>query len=260
MKNIRSQLLPRSLVFVLSLFSLGLSTSHAQIGELGIYGCPPASYRDDVRYVKLNYNEVDAVHDYILPVNGLRNFNFLYNPDGQGFLPGGGYTVIYLSANQSTVLGSETITYQPNSGHTNGNAVRPFNNPPSTPRGLHGKVYARIGGVNYPFSNASVHLLGRTLQNNVDLKANGEGFFSAYYTNGNTGQFLPVNPLIGGHEHYDIAITGYLSGCGFSIFLPLDAVWEPYNSVYPDLASYFVTDAETDVGDLVVNPNHCVND
>lgn len=262
MNDYQIRMVQKLFVIAMSALTLGLSESYAQIGELGIWGCPPASYRDHVRRVKIEPNDTDAPIGYTIPVNGHKNFNFLLLQDGSAFLPAGHYTVSYWNADLTTLYGDEIVNYLPNSGHTMGTKVRDFNIPPgyqTTPRGLHGIVYGRIGGVNYIFHDASVNVIGRTLHYVVNLRTNGDGYFSAYYTNGYAGEFLRVNPIIGGYERYDVIITGYLNGCGFSSYLPIDAVWEPLNSVYPDMLTYFTWDAETDVGDLVITPNNCMD-
>ena len=253
-------MIQRLLVLVISIFSLGLSTSYAQIGDLGIYGSVPEDYRANTRYVKVESNDTDYNYGYTLPVNGLKNFNFYYSSSGYGFLPGQHYTVSYWNDSLTTMYASEIVNYIPNSGHTNGTQVSTaFNSPPSTPRGMHGRVYGRIGGVNYPFPNARVSTVPSLQNVTLDVTTNDDGYFYAYYQNGNAKQFLPVHPTIL-VEIYRVVITGTLNGCGFGSLVPLDAEWAPYNSIYPNLSSYFVTDAELDVGDIVITPNGCSGD
>lgn len=215
----------------------------AQIGTLGIHGCPPALYRENVRFVKLDFNEVDGVHNYILPVNGLRNFNFFYTPDGTGFLPKGGYTLTYLAANQSTVLGYETVTHTPNSGNTLGTEVRPFNIPQgyeTTPRGLHGIVLGNIGGTTVPLQNAQI--IGFPNGGpNVQTRTNGNGYFSIYYQNGTSGTFLSPYSI-----NWAIQISGTVNGCSYFRTIPVGdiAPWAPSNTGYPAEPSYYVSAAE----------------
>lgn len=246
------------IVIAITILTLGLSNVQAQIGDLGIYGSPPATYRDNVRFVRLERYPAtgDDVHVQTLPVNGLRNFNFYYAPDGRSFLPGGGYRVFYLGSDEVTVYGHDVVSYAPNSGHTNGTKVRDFNSPPSTPRGLHGRLLGRINGILYPFPNAGITAVGLYQSDPVTVFTNGDGYFNVYYQNGDARKFLAVDPTFG-HEHYSLIVQGYFHGCSFSEYFPLQALWEPYNAVYPALPSYFVDWAETDVGDLILDASNC---
>jgi hypothetical protein len=249
-------------VLMISLFSLGVATSYAQIGELGIYGSVPESKRANTRYVHVEPNDTDDPIGYTIPVNGLKNFNFFYLSTGLGFLPGQHYTVSYLDASQSS-LGSEIVNYTPNSGHTNGTQVStPFNIPigyETTPRGLHGTIYGRIGGVNYVFPNARVAATGRGTQVLIHVTTNDAGYFNTYYQNGDARAFLPVHPSVG-IERYDLIVTGFLNGCAFGQILLLNAEWGPLNTTDPSLASYFVDAAELDLGNVIVEPNQCLSD
>lgn len=263
MKSVKIQLIRRVLLVVISILTLGLSTSYTQIGDLGIYGSPPVSYRDNVRFVRLERYPAtgDNVLVQTLPVNGLKNFNFFYTPDGENFLPGGGYRVFYLGSDEVTVYGYDIVSYSPNSSHTDGVKVRDFNSPPSTPRGVHGYVWARINGIDYPFANANIVVYGESPENHhATLRANGNGFFDAYYTNGLSGSFLPIDPNIE-HEHYNMIVTGSLNGCAFGhVFNQLNAICWPLNTNDPTQATYWVTDAEADVGNLILEANNCAGD
>jgi hypothetical protein len=252
MKNVRIQLLSSLFVLVITFLFIDLSTSYAQIGNLGIYGSVLPDYRTNARYVHIE-NADSTSFGYTIPVNGHKNFNFLYLKDGTGFLPGGTYSVSYLDASQST-LASETVNYTPNSGHTNGTQVATaFNDPPSTPRGVHGRIYATIGGVNYLFPNATVTTVPSLQSVSVQVKTNDNGNFFTYYQNGNARAFLPINTSIG-YEFYDLIVSGSLNGCTFSRYFDLNADWHP---VDPSLSTYFVDWAEVDVGDLYVPANGC---
>src|SRR5690242_15094273 len=102
---------------------------------------PPPTSRAYVRFVRLEVNNCPGCrYLQVMAVNGLTNFNLYYSVDGLGFFSGGTYKVTYLGADQTTSYGYDVVTYSPNSHHTNGVEVRPFNNPPATPRGIHGTV------------------------------------------------------------------------------------------------------------------------
>jgi len=197
---------------------------------------------------------------YTIPVNGLKNFNFYYNQNGTGFLPAGGYTVTYLSSSFG-YLAHETITYSPNSGHTNGNAVRAFNSPPDTPRGMHGLVYGRIGENVYPIPNAIVYAYPYFTFGSfaVQARTNADGYFSIYTKNGSSAEFLPVyygtTPPA---EYYSFHIQGDLNGCLF-IETRSSELWQPDNTTDPSNSSYFVTEAETDLNIPILDPvpNSC---
>lgn len=257
MKSIRIQFRRRLFVVVIFLLSLGLSTSYAQIGNLGIYGSVPTAYRANTRYVRVEPNDTDDAIGYTIPVNGLKNFNFYYLSSGMGFLPGEHYTVSYLDSTQTTMYGYEIVNYTPNSGHTNGTQVATaFNSSPSTPRGLHGRIYGTIAGVNYLFPNAKVVTVPHLQTTSVEVRTNDNGNFYAYYQNGNARAFLPISTVYG-YERYDLIVSGTLGGCSFSQYINLDAIWEPYNAIDSSLSTYFVDWAETDVGDIVVSNNGC---
>lgn len=248
-------------VLVMCIFSYGVSISHAQIGNLGIYGSVPTTNRTNTRYVHIENADTASI-GYTIPVNGLKNFNFYYIKEGTGFLPGGSYSVSYLDSSLST-LATEGVNYTPNSGHTNGTQVATaFNDPPSTPRGLHGVFYGRIGGVDYPFADAAVTVVGHYLQTEIHVRANATGYFDAYYQNGSANAFLPVDASHYYQEYYNVIVSGNLHGCTFATILPLDfgAYWSPYNTTNPSASSYFVTDAETDIGDWFLTPIQCVGD
>lgn len=228
MKNIKIRHLARSLVVVLSLFLLGLSTSQAQIGPslttpLGIYGSVPTDYRANTVYVHVEPNDTDNAIGYTIPVNGRSNFNLYYTHDGNGFLPGEHYTVSYLDSSKS-LLGYEVVNYTPNAKYTTGTqASTAFNNPPSTPRGIHGYVLARIpggGGATAPLYNAVAQVGDNQVYFNR-VRTNGDGYFSIYYSTQYPGQFLAPN------SHYDLRISGTQDGC-FYFWEETDwAIWFP---------------------------------
>ena len=232
------KLTQRSFILVICMFLLGFSSSYAQIGQLGIYGAPTIIVRANVRYVRLeDYPVCECNFSYTLPVNGHKNFNFYYTPDGMGFLPGGGYKVSYLAADQSTVYGYDIVSYSPNSGHTNGVATRAFYDPPSTPLGIHGTVYGYNSGNSSvaPINNLRVlSILGSEAEYS---KTNGNGFFSLYYTHGNTGGFLPAG------DHWSVRITGYQDGCRYDYYESGDdVIWQPVTD--PSSYGYYVDRSE----------------
>lgn len=251
----------RLFVVIASVFLLSISNVSAQIGELGIYGSVPEGSRDSIRYVYLQtVMAYDGSPDHFLPVNGLGNFNFYYEPSGQGFIPADTYRVWYFAANKTTNYGYDTVSYSPNGGHTNGEEVRPFNDPPGTPRGVHGIIYGRIGGVDYPIPNAQILALPSFQfgQFGVQSRSNGDGFFSLYYKNGYGALFLPVyfqtSPPA---EYYNLSIQGSVNNCFFIRSYQYDALWQPYVPDDPDSEHYFVTDAEFDWGNLILTPYSC---
>jgi hypothetical protein len=244
------------------MFLIGLSPTYAQIGELGVYGSVPEEDAEDIYYVYLQdlYPPMEGTVDHFLPVNGLKNFNFYYSPglsNGIQFLPAGTYRVHYYGADKTTHYGYDQVTYSPNSGHTNGVEVRPFNNPPATPRGVHGIIYGRLDSGDYPLENAQVLALGLFTSALVQSRANANGYFSIYYKNGYGAQFLPVyfgtSPPA---EYYHLSISGSVNGCFFSGYYS-DVLWEPQVPNDPDDAGYFVTDAEWDTEDIFLSSTNC---
>ena len=227
-------------VMVISVFTLKVSPSYAQIGELGIYGSPTIAYRANVRYVRLeNYPGVEGGLNFILPVNGHKNFNFYYGPDGLSFLPGGGYKVTYLAADQTTAYGYDIVSYSPNSGYTNGVAVRAFTDPPSTPLGIHANVYGYDSQNNVvPLKYLNVYAsLGSVAEYS---KTNGDGYFTIYYTHGNLGGFLPYG------DHWQITITGYQGGCTYGYTENGEnVVWQPVTD--PNSSYYYISGASRDL-------------
>lgn len=248
MKNITNQLLSRSLVFVLSLVTLGLSTSYAQIGSLGIYGSAPEAVWSNVRYARLDpdvppWAESDG-SEYIMPLNGHKNFNFYYVPGGNGFLGGGNYKISYWNASLTTRYGEyEYVTYSPNSDYTNGIQVRAFNDPPSSGHflGIHANVYgyAPGGQTVVPLNNMSVT---STLGSYTDhARTNGNGYFSLYYADGfHPGTFLPSG------DHWHIIIYGSQNGCTYFHYEDgTNNVWAPDTD--PNSSGYYVSNAEMDM-------------
>jgi hypothetical protein len=137
-------------------------------------------------------------------------------------LSGGGYIVTYLNVNQVNCYGTGNIvTYSPNRAHTNGVQVRPFNlGGYTTPRGIHGIVLAKIpggGGATAPLENA-VAAVGPGYIYNV--KTNGIGYFSIYYTIYGSDGFLPKTAA------YYTRISGYYNNCLYTWDDPLGSIWD----------------------------------
>ncbi|MBK8466386.1 MAG: hypothetical protein IPL32_11195 [Chloracidobacterium sp.] len=217
---------------------IGPSPNATSTPNYGIYGTAPTPAGTPwtcgtPAYANLqDYPEVEGGLNYTLPLNGSGNFNFYYNSDGTGFLSGGGYRVGYLNSSGASCYGSgDIVTYSPNSNHTNGVQVRPFNSPPSIPYGVHGFVLAKIpggGGSTTPLANATASLA------NFDTpglyfwkeKTNGIGYVSIYYSSDNPDEFLPYGSV------YDLKISGIMSfgstKCTF-IWNPgsYDIIWVP---------------------------------
>jgi len=236
-------------VTILSCLALFSSPLNAQIGELGIYGSVPVAIRNNVQKVRLDtYPESEGL-EYILPVNGLKNFNFYYAQSGTGWLPGGGYKISYWNAGLTTSYGTpDIVSYSPNSGHTNGVKVRDFNNPPSDPLGIYATVKVYVpngGGALTPLKNAVVIITGDDGGNGGILKTNDNGYFSFYYVqvNYNLGSFLTPNTY-----HYSAQISGSQNGCSYTYQSQGEILWNPTNTGDPTLSSYYVTDARYDVG------------
>jgi hypothetical protein len=261
MNNLIINAIVRAILLTALCLIVGVPASYSQIGELGIYGSVPAANRENIRYVYLQtVMAYDGSPDHFLPVNGLGNFNFYYKQDGvNGFIPGDTYRVWYYAANKTTNYGYDQVTYSPNSAYTNGVQIRAFNSPPSTARGVHGTVYGRINGVNYPLSNALILSQGFFTSYTHLSRTNGNGFFSIYYRNGYGANFLPVYyetfpPPV---EYYTLYIQGSVNGCNFYETYPADAIWQPLETLYPADPDYYVTDAEYDWGTLVLEPDSC---
>lgn len=239
-----------------SLFILNLIPTYAQIGNLGIYGSAPTASPTpftcgDIRYARLELYPSDAEGDgigwnYIIPVNGLKNFNFFYTADGTGFLSGGGYKVTYLNASQVNCYGiSDVVYYRANAGHTIGVQVRPFNNPPATPLGIHGifRGYVPGGsGSTVALENALVFISypGVPL---IRAKTNGIGYYSIYYGNENPNVFVP--PI----NNWSLLFQGYYNGCGYS-HTYTGIIWFPVTD--PNSPAYYVNGAEWDHGTLTL--------
>ncbi len=259
MKNTSIQLTGRFFVLVVSLIAIGFSPANAQIGNLGIYGSPVVTIRGNVQYARLDPDlppnaECDGC-EQILPLNGLKNFNFWYTPDGKAFLAGGSYKVSYWDANLTTRYGDyDYVSYSPNSTHTNGVQVRAFNNPPSTSLGLHGVILVYDENNNVvPLPNADVTAIPVFNQTfgGASVRSNGNGYFSFYYKqSGSPDLFLPVESSLGS-ECYYLIISGSLGKCGyFHIDQLTQYVWAPSNTTNPNSSTYFVDGAETVVDNI----------
>jgi len=83
----------------------------------------------------------------------------------------------------------------------------------------------------------------------AQMRTNGNGFFSFYYTNGDFGQLVPAI------DHWSLLISGTLNGCAYQrVYNHAEIFWNPANTTDPSLSSYYVTDAEWDVGNEPINP------
>lgn len=234
------------------MFLIGLSSTYAQIGELGIYGSVPEEDAEDIYYVYLQPYPAwyEAPPNHFRPVNGLGNFNFYYLPDGTGFIPSGSYRVWYYGADQTTTYGYDVVNYASNSNHTAGHQIRPFNIPdpePKLPLGIYGDVRG------YNAEGEIVDLYGLEVMA-FDLspgqgraKTNGNGFFSIYYgTTGLTG-FLETG------RHPTLWIMGDTpDGCHYFKAIPgADIIWAPNNT--PGTSGYYVSGANWSIGTHVLN-------
>lgn len=259
MKNINIYFLRRLFVVAISIFFLGITSTLAQIGNLGIYGSAPTPAGTAFPCGTPEYARIEPYPDYAagddfpswsqtLPLNGVKNFNFFYTANGQGFLSGGGYKVRYFNASQATCYGSgDIVTYSPNSGHTNGVQVRSFNPVPTgqpTPLGIYGTILVKIpggGGATAPLENADVAVTDSIPALGWRAKTNGSGFFSIYYSSQNVLEFVPPDNVL----HF--YASGMYGGCPYSLVLNNWVVWLPYNTSDPSLASYYTTLADWEV-------------
>ncbi len=232
-----------------------MSNTNAQISPLnaplGIYGTvPDGPNRENVHYVYLiSEPALDGSPDHFLPVNGLKNFNFYYLPDGTGFIPAGGYRVWYFGANKTTSYGFDDVNYTPNAGYTDGEEVRPFYVPdpePKLPLGVHGVVR----GYNAEGQIVDLPGLQVTAYRNINgvlregkAKTNGDGFFSVYYgTVGTTSGFLEASP----HPTILITTPEEIGGCTYFL---LDTSGNTiYDPVTGSGANYFVSGASAPLG------------
>ena len=265
MKNANVKLILRFFILSISMFLLGLSTSYAQIGpspaatntpNYGIYGSAPTPASTPFtcgtpRYAKIEDFPVTAgdenAFSQILPLNGLKNFNFYYTADGSGFLSGGGYKVTYLNANQTTNcygLGN-IVTYSPDHGHTNGVQVRPFNlGSYTTPRGIHGIILAKIpggGGATAALENAVASVYFGIHK----AKTNGVGYFSIYYSISGADGFLTRAAA------YSTHISGVYNNCPYTWDDPLESIWQ-VSIGSPDDPTYYVQGGESDIGTITL--------
>ncbi len=256
MKNLSVQLSKRLIVLAISLFLLGLSPLYGQIGYLGVYGSAPAAVRSNVRFVRIEDElQWDPGFSYVMPVNGLTNFNFYYKPDGSGFLPGGDYKVTYLDSTKTVSYGYDIVTYSPNNGHTNGVEVRPFNNSERmAPRGMHGTFLGYVpngGGSVAPIENATVSVVAGPYS--VDVRINAAGLFSIYYTNETPAQFL------WNVQHWSLVVDGTQYGCTYQTTIPSNSMpfWHPSNTTNPALETYYVESASVPVYIPILSPSSC---
>jgi len=56
MKNLSITIMSKLMLLLISLFLLNVTTSHAQIGNLGIYGCAPSAIHSNIFYARLDTN------------------------------------------------------------------------------------------------------------------------------------------------------------------------------------------------------------
>lgn len=248
---------------------LSVSSVFAQIGpspaatntpNLGIYGsappppqngfpCGPPRYANLELYPDPTQGEGLTSWNQILPLNGLKNFNFYYTADGAGFLSGGGYRVTYLNVNYENCYGllGDIVTYSPNRLHTNGVQVRPFNlGAYTTPRGIHGVILARVpggGGNTVPLADA----LASVGNGIYKAKTNGIGYFSIYYANSGTGNgFLPY-----ASQYSDAKVTGFIGNCYYEWNDDVARVWVV--NTLDNNPGYYVEGAEADIGTKIVS-------
>lgn len=188
---------------------------------------------------------------YTLPLNGLKNYNFFYTADGNGFLSGGGYQVTYLNASLATCYGpSDIVDYSPNRAHTNGVQVRPFNGTLTEPRGVHGIAKGLVpngGGAVVPLENAVVFLTAAGA-GVPKAKTNGNGYFSIYYDSQTAQSFLPDI------FHWTISVQGFYNGCLYTGSYGDQTIWMPDTN--PNSPTYYVNQgAAWDAGTLILPPN-----
>jgi hypothetical protein len=261
MKNYDISITSKKVVlFLISLFMLGLTEAYAQIGpspdatntpNYGIYGSAPTpastpfTCGTPTKVNIQNYPEVEGGTDITLPLNDYKNFNFYYTEDGNGFLSGGGYRVTYRNASDTNCYGQNIVTYSPNSDHTNGVQVRPFVLSGSfgnvtTPRGVHGIILAQIpgrGGQTVPLQNATVSVGDSPLFHDKE-KTNGIGYFSVYYSSYSPGSFLPYDNVT------DFKVSGMYMGCTYFYELDEYVIWTP--------GSDYILGAEFDMGTISI--------
>lgn len=251
------------LFFLASLLLLDLTASHAQIGpspaatntpNYGIYGSAPTpgTCGTPVWAILEDYPEVEGGLYYKLPLNGLGNFNFWYTYDGNGFLSGGSYKVTYRNLYNVNCYGTGDLVtnppYSPNSAHTNGRQVRPFNLAGgyyTTPFGIHGIALAQIpgrGGATAPLENASANAGHNDYYFPYKSRTNGIGWFSIYYTSLTDNGFILRNP-----SNYFVRITGNYMGCNYMWTSP-EFLWlADWGAIYEvDLGTISI--ASTDLG------------
>lgn len=213
----------------MALLTIGVSSTNAQIGNLGIYGRVPDAHAEDIVYVYLvSHPAWDGSPDHFRPVNGLGNFNLYYTPDGTDFIPSSSYRVWYFGKDKTTTYGYDDVAYTANSGNTNGYQIRAFNNPPSWPVGVHGVVLAKIpgqGGTTTAHTNATISLAGIPGFYFYKAKTNGNGYASVYYNSVNSSEFLPYS------EVYDLKISGTLTfgelECDYLFYDDDAVIWTP---------------------------------
>ena len=98
------------LLLIVTVVTLSLTASFAQIGNLGVYGSAPTpaatpfTCGTPTKVRMESYPEIDGGLNMTLPLNGYKNFNFYYTEDGNGFLSGGGYKLTYITSAEPIVM------------------------------------------------------------------------------------------------------------------------------------------------------------
>ncbi len=236
-----SKLFKYAISFILALvaWAVGTSTMNAQ-SIPGIYGGGPLGELGTYRYVQLQGASGDT---YTLPLNGILNYVGYYIPSSGAFIPGGEYSVYYLNSAQSVIGSAGTVTYSPNSTHTNGVEVSPPNPGAYGALGIQGMVALPPG----PLTVGSV-ILSSSSGVTTGATLNGAGFFSFYYSSGLTenGGFIPAGT-------YNIEVTGATQEsekCFYIFHAKASGTYSPTNTTNPSSASYYVTNAATNLGTI----------
>lgn len=258
--NLSSKFTPHLILFVISLVMLSVTSLHAQIGSLGIYGSAPAGIQPNVFYARLDpdvppWAQCEGCEQY-LPLNGHKNFNFWYTPDGSGFLSPGNYKVSYWNESLTTQYGGyDYVYYPPDSTHTSGVQVRPFSSyvPEAPPRGIYGNItgFNRLGQV-VALPNLTVTAALQANPNyTASVRTNGAGFFSIYYRQESLQGFLQPADF---PAYYDVLITGTLGRCRYSRLIE-SVDYNPTNASIPTLPSYYYDFASAAVN---ISPLPCL--
>ncbi len=223
----------------------GLQASNAQ-SIPGIYGGGPSSDlgKGVIRYVEFVNSTGNS---YTYPLNGILNYVGYYAPANGTFIPGGDYSIQYLNANKTVVTPVATVSYSPNPEYTNGVEVTPPNPGADGALGIQGVVDFDGG----PVEGVSARLYSSNTSNATliaEATTNGDGFFSLYYgVNPNiaTG-FIPAGT-------YTLIVGNDEPGCGGPVPVlgaKLTVTYSPTNTTKPDLQSYYVDGAVTNVGTI----------